>query len=418
MNYLASISKVAEKRRGIIFKERFKSVAEVEKNGGTIAGTVTVENGVLTTTPTATISYDSVDIYDFLHTVSYYTKIINNGNSIIGNDANNDYIAFYQTSTEQFFYRFGTSIATWNNISLDDNNWHRIDIVRSSSTEVELYVDLVSQGAKSVAANRRNKTLVIGGIFKNNSISDNCQFKNINIFNSALTAEEIQAYHNNSMWNYGQNLLTCMDGRFRKFDPDNSRHLDSSPNGNHFQLGDGAGNNEPVKRADRGYTFEAGDYMKLVDLGTISIKTIAGFLRTSINSATTGKTLIEFNDTTNLGVFLGSFSGLATNETLSIANAGDITYIKQDLENPFVCITYNDNLNKYEIYVNGKMPTQYNSGTDCSLISSVDSANIGRRNINDLFLLADLFDLRLLTTGLNATQIADLHERVRREVRV
>ena len=169
------------------FAERFKSQAEVEKNGGSISGSV-ASFPVVRNVKTVIARLSSAD-------TGSNTVKINSGQTITITAGN-------------LFGSYSNATAfDADDIQVDD--WEKFDLV------------LISE--------------------------------------DVLTADELTAYENGTMWSYDQDCVMWMDGKMPRYgsqggyDPTNSRHLDSSGSGNHIAI-TGA-----TKLSGRGYELDGID---------------------------------------------------------------------------------------------------------------------------------------------------------------
>lgn len=215
INYGIKKARAAEVKRGLVFRERFKSQAEVEKNGGVVVGTVA--------------SYPDV-------------------------------------------FRVKTVIA-------------KLKSAQAGSMTVKINSSqTITITAGNLFGSYDNATAFDADDIQ---INDWNQFEFVMIFRNQLSTEEKTAYQNGTMWTYDQNCVLWMDGKLRRYDPDNNRHIDASRAGNNLTFGDGTtATTFPTKLTERGggYSFDGGDYMKFTKTLSGSYTIIVDFIPTISNA--------------------------------------------------------------------------------------------------------------------------------------
>ena len=413
MSLLLKNSLPAERGRKLSFVEKFRNTEEVTKNGGTITGSPTINDGITFNGSTDYISYNSVN-YGKSNSMVCRLKFNSIASTqLIVASGVTSYFLTYETGTNKIYYTAGGSQVS---VVYTPTVGEFVDIaVTRNGTSVKFFINGSQQGSTQTLD--ANNDLTIDTIGASNIPGNyfNGEIKYVKLFKSELTAEDISNYSNNSMFNYLNKATLNLNMTMESHDPTNVQTLDVSGNDNHAQLGDGStASTYPTKLTERhGYSFDGTtDYMTLSSLGNIDIKTLAFTTDLgAVTSSTTAQSLIEFDDTTNLGVFIGAFSGLVANETISISGAGNVTYITSSFAG-IATIIVSWNGTKYDIYLNGENITTTSGGGGDTALMNVDTANIGRRNLDDLFLSGNINDLILSTNGLTSIQVKDLHARL------
>jgi hypothetical protein len=89
-------------------------------------------------------------------------------------------------------------------------------------------------------------------------VDDYNKFEFVIIFREVLTANELSAYENGSMWSYDNNCVLALPMLLRDHKPTEAFTLDRSGNGNNAQFGDGStASTFPTKLIDEiGYSFD------------------------------------------------------------------------------------------------------------------------------------------------------------------
>jgi hypothetical protein len=138
----------------------------------------------------------------------------------------------------------------------------------SSSGSIKIYVDGVLKATTAgVSSDYRNMYVTIGA--RRDAANRNWfdgNIRDVKFFNTALSAEDIANYANQTMWTYKKNCTVNLPMGLAQHDPTNFRTLDVSGNGNHAIFGDGSTSSTfPTKIINRhGYSFDGvNDYLQL-----------------------------------------------------------------------------------------------------------------------------------------------------------
>lgn len=259
----------------LVFLEKFRNQVEVEMNGGTDYGSV-VENGVAT--------FDGVDDYiDYGRpqqlqlkefTVMFWINTNSIANEVVYEYCSNNGFSI-QVRSGVSGVLVGSLFMNINNIAkpstevISGTGWRHFAVtVKDEINGIKFYVDGIAAGTDAYTMpNYSSGNLYIGGRATHGNF--NGQLKNVRMFKAALTAEEILAYANNTMWNYDRNCVMWMDGKLKHYDPTNAQHIDASGKGNNLDFGDKTtASTFPTKLITQGggYGFDGGDYMTSNDV--------------------------------------------------------------------------------------------------------------------------------------------------------
>jgi hypothetical protein len=266
MSQLVQNTLPAERDRGCVWAERFDNAGAVARNGGQLFGGASVADGKLFLDGTGYAKYgltgrelgnlktsitqdcwpdfeaDDNSPHYLWDTASTYRCLLV---KTTGNDLllrfNNVTIATVPLATYQSFWKVGEkNTFVVSAVSGDTSLWLNGNLIVDSSavtwtvgTTLNIYVGSDNAG--------------------NNQFSG--AIGTVRIFHQLLTEQEAIDYYTGKTFRYMEQAAVHLPMSMRDHDPDNNQTLDRSGKANHGVLGDGAGNNEPVKLAGRGYGF-------------------------------------------------------------------------------------------------------------------------------------------------------------------
>jgi len=239
INYGVLKARPAQRDRGLAFSERFKSEAEVVKNGGVIGGTgnLTISDGVLSGDNFRRyVRYENIQpIVGEINTLSFDAYIINNVSTMIAFDLsstlqNFPYILVINSKLLLYFgsgnYLYSTNIPL--------NRWTNITIITDwdiSLGNTKIYINgTLANGSSSTSGSPEiyNPMRVTGG---------STDIGKIKVFNHALSPEEILTYYNNNMWSYmKESVIAAPMFLETNNKPSAGYTQDRSGNANHLQF--------------------------------------------------------------------------------------------------------------------------------------------------------------------------------------
>ncbi len=245
-------------------------------------------------------------------------------------------------------------------------------------------------------------------------IDDYSKFEFVKMFRDQLSSEEITAYQNGTMWNYDNDCVLWMDGKLRRYDPDNNRHLDASRSKNHVAFGDGStASTFPTKLAERGggYSFDGiGDYMTTdeVDLNsydelTFVVKALPGYNGPA--------PIICWGDSAGL------VNGIAfdANSLISLHNGKFVSLSKKPREILHLANVIKKSTNSFIMYKNGQLYSTNAGGASAGTLRDQNEFNIQVYRLSPsttLYGLGELYQAAVFKCALNQTQIYDMYLRM------
>jgi hypothetical protein len=317
MSLLLLNSLPAERERGCKFVETFGSTACIEKNGGSVAGTVASGYPTVATVKTVIAKLSTAD-------TSSNTVKINSGQTI--------------TITA------GDTFGSYTNATAFDADDIQVD--------------------------------------------DYSKFEYVKIFSEQLSAAELTAYENDTMWTYDDDRVLYMDGSFgdcgsTRYDPTNSKHVDADGNSSADMTISAA----TKLRGKRGYDFTPSNaYLKSGDFGITASKTrtVATLLRKDASNAGYAWDFRGTSGTTGRGLAIVGADG-----TLTVSPGGTE-------------------------YVNGESAASLVSGTQSLIMTGNyygDFAMLGCvwSGLGGVEYDSDIYEFRVYDSELNHMQVYDVH---------
>ena len=203
----------AERARGAIFAESFRSPAEVILNGGTITGTPDIAHGKVTLNGTTEhINYGSPQLPTTAITVSCWIKAnsLSDFRWIVGSNsavnATDGFMLFWQDNKIKFGINHYSDNMSYKTFLSSDTDWHHVmGVYDKAAGTVKIYVDGVigtSDTYSSDITYPAGYNLDIGSIDNGTSYFWDGSIEDVKIFDTALTAQEALDYANNATYSY------------------------------------------------------------------------------------------------------------------------------------------------------------------------------------------------------------------------
>jgi len=196
----------AETQSGLRFLETFGSAAEVQKNGGTIEGTPTINNGFTQNSDTDYISIPETNL-GTVHSLVLKIKLNNYGQAglgcaYIGGAAGNYFL--FGDSSRLYYQASGSSQSIEYVLPL--NKEITVSIVRNNNS-VKFYVNESLVGSIILSD---NFDLIIDkiGRYTSATYTSDATYNSVRIFNTAISAGDIEAYSNNTIFNYDSDWVS------------------------------------------------------------------------------------------------------------------------------------------------------------------------------------------------------------------
>ena len=426
MSLLTKNAVPAEIARGCVFAENFRNIADVIKNGGTVAGSPAfVDGGVVLNAATKYVTYppeglnaiaDSKTISvifdaDFTFISSAYQvlfQIQDASTGIFAVGVNNE----ASTTAKTLYTNNGALSVSTTTIT---PGRHKVGITVDASGNTIFYIDGVKLGNTVTNAwtGRARTTLVTFGTSWNNLLTFGGTVYDMKIFNAVLTAQEVLDYATNSTFNYEQKCLVNLPMTMDCHDPTNLKAKDASGKGNHATFGDGATSTTyPTKLPARGYSFDGGDYFNLGDLTAMNSAT-AFTMAFTLNPTASywiekrvsasayfrfGKQYVEFSDT------------IYSNDNTIIPASGTHT----------VVLVYDGsqsaNATRLKIYVDSVQKTiGAFSGTIPAVTANWATANLNL-GANSSRFSDKMFDYKFSSSPWTPLQVADYHLKMMKQL--
>jgi len=301
----------------VLFRERFRDVPTVQRNGGTLTGSPTVRDGVSLDGSTQYVAYDITGVLDGKREVSLVVEFTPDFDT----DANDTYYFCDTTATMQFTcskrsnaesnylqitfsgsYIANIAEATYSPYWLVGER--NVLVISSQSGDTNAWMN-GTQILTADASTWTSKTPT--GLWVGSTNGGTNQFDgvihSISFHACLLDQEDAQAIYDGRLFDYPQRCSLWLDMAEAIIDGSNDRTLDKSRHGHAVPLGDGAGAGTPAWESP-GFTFDAVDDYLTLPADPTGTFTVAWKRR---NKAT----VFEHDLTTwNLIKASGSFSGL------------------------------------------------------------------------------------------------------------
>jgi len=278
---LTAYGRTAELARGLKWVDEFESNETVLRNGGTITGAPTINNGATLDGTNDYLVYDTAINFTsglFSVVIEFTPEFaVNDGNGHYIFDSDSRYLIGKGADGRLVIYCASTIIAL---VAVDayEPYWlqgqRNVMVLSSDATgDTDAWLNanaiLTNDGTtwtptliSSITIGARNATYVDKFIG---------EFHSTKLFEAKLTDQEALDYCNRTTWRYRENTKFYLPMRAEQHDPVNVRTLDASGNGNHFQLGDGSTPaTYPAKLARRGYEGDGSNtYLVNTSVGNV-----------------------------------------------------------------------------------------------------------------------------------------------------
>jgi hypothetical protein len=423
MNILINNSFKAERDRGLVFTESFKSINDVLMNNGTIVGNC-LTNKKFNGNGSSYINYVNTYVnngatkYTFLFRDVVSPTDVTTETAIMSSyDGVNGCMLEFAASRLYFFLTGSTGmyVPITANTLIGDVSVTYDGAGSGNAGKLKMYINGVLQTPTYVGTIGTSQ-LITKNIFVgtwpdlSHKLATGGSFSKLMLFNTTLTASEILAYYDKSIFRYEEKALVNLPMTMQTYDPTNKRTLDVSGNGNHMTFGDGSTTTTfPTKMPTKGFNFDGGDYMRsgTLVLDTTVPFTINAFVRKQLN--------------VNYSKPLFFYANAAKNET-GLFMSGNLTYDvyrnslgsnvggTPSFEYEVLTLLYDNSTTK--LYQNGvllySVNPSYNNGAG-------DTANrlcIGTNGWNLTGLGAQFLDLKCFNFALSELQIKHLSNRL------
>ena len=410
MSYVVKNSLPAERARGLVFYEDFKSEKEILKYPGvTIGSDVIINNGVASVTGTGVNSQiDYGNIMLFSSDFTAHVKDINfdsfaSTNFILGNSNSVEYMFALEGSN--LYTRRGADIATIaHGASVGTNYTFTVAV---EGTTASFYKNGVLLGTDTLNSGYTYFNRIFG--WSNNSLNFNGTCKEIRIYNKALTENEILDLNNKSTFLYNHNLILDHKFDLNSYDAVNSIVKDNSKY--EYDATIPAAPNNPTKLTDRkGFYFDgitAGlDYMTVDNFAFGSTGgTISAFFSQANGGQATQTLAGHYDGSGRAYLVIGNSVLKAGVADKSLANIiGTSTVERGKLHHGL--ITW-DTTNYY-LYLDGVLQT---SGTHNNSMPAT-TFKIGDLETLNYKFNGNIYDLKCYNKVLSHTQVIDLNQKL------
>ena len=419
----------AERKRGMIFTEQFRNEAEVQENEGVITD-VEFENGEASFNGSSSnVNYgniNNVGSNDFTILVRFKTI----ASDPTGGATNH----FLLSKGSGAPIRYGVAIQTGSGVDgkivcdVDDNSvaksvtsaigfndgsWHFVAMTKDTNL-LKLYIDgvfITSTSVLGYGSLTNSNDFILGKVSSGVHSFFTGDISLSKFFNKALSAEEILAYSDGSMFSYNKDCVLALPMLTRDHDASNGITKDRSGNGNDATFGDGStASTFPTKLDRRGYDFPLStSYSRTQnDLCESTTSATVTILISNMNSGV--NRMWHLHDTPN-----NNFGGVGL-----YSNSGNL-FLVHNNGSSARDLSYSINLNTYNIITlvfkdDKSMLTFVNNEPAIIDISInyldfggyVGVGGVGIPGLTDN-IEANIYNIRIHNTALNATQVLDIH---------
>lgn len=266
---LNSYSMPAERLRGCVFAEGFRSYNDLVRNSFSLQGTPTVNDGVVTldgATESATYAYQvfprNFTVSCWLRTTALQDSRVVSSQAV-GADSINGFIVGV-TAGGRIYTLYGDGATAGYSATFatayDNGAWHhvvfavdRVNNLRYVTIDGVVVANGVG-GAATVGSIGTATQLVIGGRAGGGGAWFNGSIRDVKLWQEVLTTQEAQQLYAQSVYSYFRRMRCFLPMGIQQHDPVGGRTLDVTGNGFHGVFGAGA--ETPVKLAgQRGYQF-------------------------------------------------------------------------------------------------------------------------------------------------------------------
>jgi hypothetical protein len=290
MSRLTQNTTPAERMRGCVWSENFRTSDEVASNGGSIVGSVEVDNGakfngldnnyIYYSNPDTlnnseiSISIEFVPEFEADDNLShYFLASISSGAYRV--------IKFSDNSLSFTFNTGGFTVVLSNYQSYWYVNKRNVLVVSATSGNNKVYlngVELSVSGATSAWAPTAHSGIRVGARHTGIQVFDGT-IVDLKTFKSLLTEQEAIDFYNQTTYRYMEDAILNLPMTACNHDHDNVMTLDRSGNGNHAVFGDGATESTfPTKLVKRGYNCDSDYFDVNLELPTPLAPTTVTFL--------------------------------------------------------------------------------------------------------------------------------------------
>lgn len=383
MGLLFKNSEPAERMRGAVFAERFESSADVALNEGTITGTpFSGDPSKFTGNGSSYITYRGVrERISGKVGLTFLLKNVISSATSSGATGRTLFAARSGVSPYGITVYFADSLL---NVSIETaanyftvSNSQRLgdvtvvyDGTQVGTDRVKVYFGGVlqtlagSSGVMPAVMPVCGDNFILGAANVSGSILDSGSFGNVKIFNTALTAQEVLDYSNNSTFNYRNKASLSLPMTMANHDPTNVRTLDRSGKGRNATLGDGATpTTYPTKNSNRGYAFDGTtDYISPgLTWGSVITSTKGTIAVTIVPQGTSPVSASVYNGrsicgdvSVYAGIFKTTFGGVDKiwgNIYTGVNRTIGVSYVNG--ESIRLVLLWDTTISTYQIYKNG-----------------------------------------------------------------
>jgi hypothetical protein len=276
MSRLTQNTTPAERIRGCTFSETFETAQSVVHNGGTIAGTPSIDFGAVFNGTTDYMTYslrgdefNSAEIsivlmfYPDFDTDEDVTRRLFDASSgsayqvVKSNNASSNTLTIALGGTSIAAVAEGTYSPYW------DIGERNVLVISGTTGDTSAWLNgnLILDKDSSAWSAAVPANFYIGSAFNGTQLFDG-KIAKLQVFQSVLTAKEALDFYNTTTYSYINDAVLDLPMDAARHDPVNVRTLDVSGNSNHATFGNGITTSTyPTKLQKRGYDFDGGDYL-------------------------------------------------------------------------------------------------------------------------------------------------------------
>ena len=424
-------STAAERAAGCVWAETFKDAAAVVRNGGSISGVPTFNNGIILDGSSDYVSYNNVGrdgIYgDEWSVVFEFTPNFNFDDGLTH---------FFMDTTSGSEYSFRKAASGANNAlgaEIGGSNvggcgsavygqyWNvgqkNIFVIASSSGDTAYYLNGndARGSADTTAWSAAAPTELYVGAISAGSTNFPGTIHSVKIFNRRLTNQEAEDYSaGGTFWNYMNEATHYWPMNFRGHDPTNAQALDIF-GGNH--AGWTAGATQPTKNTNfPGYGFDGGDLMtcgSAINVGTNDYTVIA-MIKDAEGTGVGFDGILASAEGAGAGnlmpLFLQSGTGLMRTHIDNAAYSAG-SHLISDSQWHVVGISA-DRSGNADFYVDGELDGSVDISAKAASDVSIATPTIGKQGAT-VFIVADLAHIAFWNgKALTPIQMADISQRL------
>lgn len=418
----------AERSRGLMFAENFENAAEVVKNGGTINGSPTIDNGIYSgISDENRIRNRFIPTFLFngeIYTLQFIIKAAGNfdGNFIRLNNDNDDNPPYIGIVNNKILLYFGTGNYMYSSSDIPFDEEVMVTIVTDfdvSNDNTKIYFNDVNKTSSYTSSTGPGDlgsfSISSGGVNANDYI------KEFKIFRGELTEEDILAYYNNTTFTYEKYAEVILPMDLKNHDPTGEKNIiaeentpntqDVSGNNNHATFGDGSTSSTfPTKLTERkGYFFDGSNskYMKIKDMtfdsSSHDFTIIGSFRNTSHNNSNYQYGICQTHRLTPSysSDFIIPFQG-----SLVWMRSKTAGTAPTDKNWHRIAMVWDLNSETYDVYLDGEYRATSSKVSDYGGIGTVKLGNTGDITTQGSF-LGETSNIFMTKTKLSPIQIKD-----------